>query len=68
MGLHVDELASLFTGGEYHYAINQSKESVVLAHADVEAGVVLSATLTFDDVACLAVRSTEDFYAEAFAF
>ena len=68
MGLHVDELAAFLTGGEHHYAIDQSEESVVLAHADVEAGVVLSATLTLDDVACLAVRSTEDFHAEAFAF
>ena len=55
MGLNVDEFASFFTGGENYDAIDKSEESVVLTHADVKTGMVLSATLTLDDVACFAV-------------
>ncbi len=68
VGLHVDELAALFACGEHDYAVNESEERVVLTHAHVEARVVLSATLTLDDIAGFAFRSTEDFHAEAFAF
>lgn len=68
MGLDVDVFAALFAGGEYYYTVDKSEEGVILAHSDVEAGMMLCATLALDDVASLAVGSAEDFYAEAFAF
>ena len=55
VGLHVDELAACLTGGEHYYAVDEGEESVVLTHAYVETGVVLSATLTLDDVAGFAL-------------
>ena len=42
VGLHVDELAACLTGGEHYYAVDEGEESVVLTHAYVETGVVLS--------------------------
>ncbi len=54
-GLHVDELATLFAGGEHHNSVDEGEKSVILTHAYVKTGVVHSATLTFDDVTCLAV-------------
>ena len=67
MGLNVDELSAFLTGGEYYNAINKSEESVVFTHAYVQTGMMLSTTLTLDDVACLAVRTPKDLDAEAFA-
>lgn len=54
-GLHVDELATLFAGGEHHDSVDEGEECVILTHAYVETGMVHCSTLTFDDVACLAV-------------
>ena len=68
MGLNVDKLAAFFTGGEYYYAVNEGEEGVVLTHAYVETGVVNGATLTLDDIASFAFRTTEDFHTESFAF
>ena len=62
MGLNVDELTSLLTGGEYHYAVNEGEQSVVLTHTDVETGMVNGATLTLDDIAGFAIRTTKNFY------
>ena len=47
--------------------ITQCIQSVILAHADVFAGIVLRATLTNDDVACNSSLSTEKFHSESFA-
>jgi hypothetical protein len=55
MRLYIDESATLFTGGEHYYSIDESKESVILTHTYVKTGVMLSATLTFDNVAGFAV-------------
>lgn len=68
MRLHVDKLAALFAGAEYNHTVDESKQSVILTHAYIKAGVVLRAALTLQDVAGLAVGSTENFHAEAFAF
>ena len=54
-GLHVDELATLFAGGEHHDSVYESEESVILTHTDIQTGMVNCSTLTFDDVSCLAV-------------
>ena len=68
MGLNVDIFTSFLTCSEYYYTIDKGEESVVLTHAYVKAGVMLSAALTLDDVAGFTVGSTKDFDAEAFAF
>ena len=68
MGLHVDELAAFLTGGEHYNAVYEGEESVVLTHAYVKTGVVYCATLALDDIAGLAVGTTEDFHTESFAF
>lgn len=66
--LYVDVFAALFAHGEYHYTVDECEESVVLAHAHVEAGVVDGATLTLDDVACLSELTAKNLDAESFAF
>ena len=68
MRLHVDKLAPLFAGRENHDSIDESEKGVVFAHSDVEAGMMLSATLTLDDVAGFAFAAAEDFHTETFAF
>lgn len=55
VGLHVDVFATLLACGEHYNTVDKSEDSVVLAHSDIEAGMVLCATLTLDDVACLAL-------------
>lgn len=67
-GLHVDELATLFAGGEHHDSVDESEESVILAHTHVETGVVNCATLTLDDVTGFAMLTAENLYTESFAF
>ena len=66
-GLNVDVFSSFLSGSEHHITVNESEESVVLAHTDIQAGMMLCAALTLDDVAGFAIRPTEDFDAEAFA-
>ena len=65
---YIDELTAFLTGREDNDSIDEGEQGVVLAHADVEARVVLSAALTLDDSAGFALRSTENFNAKAFAF
>ncbi len=54
VGLYINELTSLLTGGEYYDSVDKSEEGVILAHAYIETGMVLCAALTFEDVASLA--------------
>ena len=68
VGLNVDELATFLASGENYHTVDEGEESVVLTHTDIEAGVMLSAALTFDDVAGFAVRPAIDFDAQTFAF
>lgn len=67
-GGYVDELASFLAFSEDNNTVDESEQGVVLAHAHVEARVVNRTALTLDNVACLAVLTTENLYAEAFAF
>ena len=67
-GSYVDELATVAAFGELYGAVHEGVESVVFAHAYVEARVVYGATLTFDDVTGFAVLTTENLYSESFAF
>lgn len=67
-GLHVDILAAFLTGGEEHYTVNESKESMVFAHTYIKPGVMLSATLTLDDIAGFAFAAAENFNTKSFAF
>lgn len=68
MGLHVDELATLFACGEHYNSVDEGEQSVVFAHAYIQSGMMLSATLTLQDVSGFAVRPTEDFHTKSFAF
>lgn len=67
-GSYVDKLAALFAYGEYHNAVGQSVECVVLADTDVFTRMVNGSTLTLDDITRLAVLTTENLHAESFAF
>lgn len=67
-GLNVDEFTSFFAFGEDNNTVNESEDSVVFAHANVETGMVNGATLTFDDVTGFAILTTENLYTESFAF
>lgn len=55
MGLHVDELTSFLAGGEHYNSVDESEECVILTHTYIKTGVMLSATLTLQDVAGFAV-------------
>lgn len=66
--LNVDEFATLFTGGENNHSINKCVECVILTHTYIQARMMLSATLAFDDVAGFAIAAAVDFHAKAFAF
>lgn len=55
MRLNIDEFTSFLTGREHYHSVDESEESVVLAHSDIETGMVLSAALTFDDIAGFAL-------------
>ena len=68
LGLYVDETTPFFALAEYHCAVNKCVQSVVLAHAYVEARVVHCAALTFDDVACFGVLTAKNLHSESFAF
>ena len=50
-GNNADVAAVLAAFVEFHHAVDESVERVVLAHADVLAGVVGCAALADDDVA-----------------
>ena len=53
---------------ELYGTVNQSIQSVVLAHANVLARTVLGTALTADDVTGLGKLTTKNLHAEAFAF
>ena len=53
---------------ELYGTVNQSIQSVVLAHANVSARTVLGTALTADDVTGLSKLTTKNLHAEAFAF
>ena len=53
---------------ELYSAVNQSIEGVILAHANIHAGTMLSTALTADDVTGLGKLTTKNLHAEAFAF
>ena len=53
---------------ELYGTVNQSIEGVVLAHANVYAGTMLSTALTADDVTGFGKLTTKNLHAEAFAF
>jgi hypothetical protein len=65
-GNHRHERTVIAAFAEHYFAIDESEQRVVLAHAYVLAGVVLGAALTHDDVAGNEGLATEDFYAETF--
>jgi hypothetical protein len=67
-GSHVDETTTVLAFSEEDGTVNESVDSVVLAHTHVQTGVVNSATLTFDDVTCFGELTTKDFHAESLAF
>lgn len=66
--LNVDEFAPLFAGGENNHSIDKCVECVVLTDTDIQAGMVLSATLAFEDIAGFAIAAAVDFHPKAFAF
>jgi hypothetical protein len=53
---------------ERNRAVGESKEGVILAHADVAARVPLRAALTNDDVSGARGLAAEELYAQALAF
>lgn len=66
--LNIDKFATLLTCCEHYCSVDKGEESVVFTHTYVETGMVNCSTLTFEDVSCLAVGTTEDFHTESFAF
>ena len=60
-----DEGLAFFLLLEFDDAITQCIQSVILAHTDVLAGIVLRAALTNDDVASDGGLSTEKFHSES---
>ena len=66
--LDVDETSAVFTFSEDNSTVYESVDSVVFTHTHVQTGVVNSASLTFDNVACLSELTTENFNTESFAF
>ena len=50
MRLYVDVFSTFFTGGENHYAVDEGEKGMILAHTNVQTGMVLSAALTLQDV------------------
>lgn len=67
-GFYVDEFATIATFGEHYCAVDEGIDCVVFAQANVKAGVVYCATLTFDDVAGFGKLATKNLYTESLAF
>ena len=63
---HVRFVLAFF--GEHHDTVNQSKERVVFAHADIFAGIVACAALANDDVACFGELTAKYLQSESLAF
>ena len=53
---------------ELYGTVNQSIQSVILAHANIHAGTMLGTALTADDVTGLGKLTTKNLHAEAFTF
>ena len=53
---------------EFHHSVREGVEGVVLADADVVAGVVLGTALANENVACDADLTAVDLDAQSFAF
>ena len=64
-GKHGDEGPAFFLLLEFDDTVTQCIQSVILAHTDVLAGIVLRAALTNDDVASDGGLSTEKFHSES---
>ena len=67
-GLYVDELTTFLACSEEYSTVDEGEEGVVFTHTYIQSRVVLSATLTLDDVAGLAFAAAEDLYTKSFAF
>lgn len=65
---YVNEAATVFAFGKHYHTINQSKESVVFAHAYIKTGMMHCATLAFEDVAGLSMLATKNLHTQTFAF
>ena len=64
---HVDRVLGQRTlDGKRHMAVHQGEQGVVLAHADIRAGVELGAALTHDDGACADQFAAESLHTEHF--
>lgn len=66
-GRHRNERAVVFAFAEHYGAIDEGKQCVVFAYADVFAGVVLGAALADEDVACFADFTTKNLHSQSFA-
>jgi hypothetical protein len=53
---------------EFNFAVDQSEESVIGAAANVNAGLNVSASLSYDDVAGKHVLTVSALYAKALSF
>lgn len=55
IGFYIDVFTTFLTYVEHYYAIYEGEECVVASHTYVEARMMLGATLTFQNVASLAL-------------
>ena len=62
-----DDAAFASVVAEAYCAVDQGIERVIATHAHILAGIVDSATLTNEHVACYACLATPNLYAEPFA-
>ena len=67
-GSYIDEATAFFAAGEYHRAVNERVDGVILTHAYVQAGMMHCATLALDDVASFGELTAKNLNTESFAF
>ena len=65
-GGDVDKPAPFLASSEHYCAVYECIDGMVFAHAHIKAGMVNSAALALDDIACLSLLATENFYSESF--
>ena len=53
---------------EFHFTVNQGKERMIPADANVISGIVLRAALPHDNASCLDFLSSEELDTKPFAF
>lgn len=53
---------------EFHHAVDEGKEGMVIAHAYVLSGMMAGATLADDDIAGFGILPAEKFYSQPFTF